>query len=539
MPVGLSESNYTPSNGKRKVLLKSLFLIGILYVFLLSIELLGAGFRLFNLEATYILFSSTANPFVAFFIGILATAVVQSSSTITSMVVALVAAGTISIENAVPIIMGANIGTTLTSTFVALNFFGTRKQLRRAIVAATSHDFFNIVTALILFPLELSFGVLSKSARMITAWITPDNFQKSSAISIVQWAVKPVSDYFEEIVHHHVAWILLIGCILVIFSISYMSHLLKSMLLPSDEARINRVFFSSRYKAMLWGLGITAGIQSSSVTTSIMVPYVAYNKIPIARAFPFIIGANVGTTFTALIASISQSQAAIGIAICHLLFNVFGAFFHFLPFFGRLTLSFAHSLGDLVLRFRAAILIYMTLLFFAIPVGLILARVGKVEVTELIYLKTFPNEQNPSYSVWLMQQSAAENKNTIKVYEGLSDAHDKLGEATYFQVHLRESDSQYMLPAYSIPKSLAMGCTAIKRDATIQEVCLLATGERIVADYVQKLETLHKYSVTEHSGTYSDSALVWVNPTTGLMIGREVYRNDSLLYIETLKRKSQ
>jgi sodium-dependent phosphate cotransporter len=526
------------SRSRKDILWKTLLLVGVLYLFLLSIELLGAGFRLFNLEATYLLFSSTANPFVAFFIGILATAVVQSSSTITSMVVALVAAGTISIENAVPLVMGANIGTTLTSTFVALNFFGTRKQLHRAIVAATSHDFFNIVTAIILFPLELSFGVLSKTSRLITSWITPDNFESSTAINLLNWAIKPLSDFLERSLHHHVVLILLLGCILVIVSISYMSILLKSFLLPSDEAKINQVFFSSRYKSMLWGIGITAGIQSSSVTTSIMVPYVALNKIPIARAFPFIIGANVGTTFTALIASISQSQAAITIAICHLLFNVFGALLHFPPFFSRFSLSLARYLGNLVMRFRASILIYMSLLFFVIPVGLIIARVGKVEVTELIYQKTFPNQQKPVYSVWLMEQSGADGKITIKVYEGLSEAYEKLGEATYFEVLLQEADSIFPLAVYTIPKSLVAGCVELDRTGETKKVCLVSNSEMKVADYINTLEKVKKFTVTSRTDAKVDSAVLWVNPETGFMVGREVFRNGNLLYVETLKRKS-
>ncbi len=110
---------------------------------------------------------ATSNPFTGLFIGLLITAMLQSSSTTTSLVVALVASGSITLQSAVPIIMGANIGTTITSTIVSLGFISKKKEFRRAVAAGTYHDFFNILTAAILFPLEYYYGFLSS----ISVWI--------------------------------------------------------------------------------------------------------------------------------------------------------------------------------------------------------------------------------------------------------------------------------------------------------------------------------------------------------------------------------
>ena len=139
-----------------------------LLLFIFSIDLLTFTLGLLNSELANDIFRATNNPFVGLFIGILMTALIQSSSTISAMVVAVVASSSISLSQAVPLIMGANIGTTLTSNLVSLSYIMQRKTFKKAISAAVVHDFFNIITVLILFPLEVYFGVLSKIATFLT-----------------------------------------------------------------------------------------------------------------------------------------------------------------------------------------------------------------------------------------------------------------------------------------------------------------------------------------------------------------------------------
>src|SRR5579862_5786418 len=142
------------------------FLIGLL-VFLFSLDLMISSLQQLGAEVNDTILLATANPFTGLFIGLLVTAIIQSSSATTSMTVALVASGSLTLQSAVPIIMGANIGTTITSTIVSLSFINQKKEFRRAVAAGTYHGFFKILTALILFPLEYNFHFLSGLAQFI------------------------------------------------------------------------------------------------------------------------------------------------------------------------------------------------------------------------------------------------------------------------------------------------------------------------------------------------------------------------------------
>lgn len=123
---------------------------------------------------------------------------------------------------------------------------------------------------------------------------------------------------------------------------------------------------------MLWGVGITAGVQSSSVTASLTVPIVAAKRATLEKVFPFLIGANVGTTVTALIAAITQSQTAMAIALVHVLFNFFGVLILFpIPQIGRIPIWLAENLGKLSAKHRAIGIAYVLVMFFLIPFAII------------------------------------------------------------------------------------------------------------------------------------------------------------------------
>jgi sodium-dependent phosphate cotransporter len=147
-----------------KTFVKVLLVVISLYFFLVSIGLMGKAFKGFGKDFAETLLQTTSNPFIALFVGILATSLVQSSSTTTSIVVGMVASGVITVGNAVPIIMGANIGTTVTNTLVSLGHITRREEFKRAVSGATVHDFFNLMCVAILFPLELATGFLQKFA---------------------------------------------------------------------------------------------------------------------------------------------------------------------------------------------------------------------------------------------------------------------------------------------------------------------------------------------------------------------------------------
>ncbi|MCK5077140.1 MAG: Na/Pi symporter, partial [Calditrichia bacterium] len=154
------------TNIKTKVL-KFIIIVISIYLFLLSIKLLGHSFKLFGKEFAEAMLQMTSNPFTGLLIGIVATSLIQSSSTTTSIVVGLVAGGAISLNNSIPIIMGANIGTTITNTLVSMGHVTQRLEFKRAFSAGIVHDFFNICTVIVIFPLELKFGFIKSIASVM------------------------------------------------------------------------------------------------------------------------------------------------------------------------------------------------------------------------------------------------------------------------------------------------------------------------------------------------------------------------------------
>ncbi|XP_030888053.1 sodium-dependent phosphate transport protein 2B isoform X1 [Leptonychotes weddellii] len=136
---------------------KFILLLGFLYFFVCSLDVLSSAFQLVGGKVAGQFFSNNSimsNPVAGLVIGVLVTVLVQSSSTSSSIVVSMVASSLLSVRAAIPIIMGANIGTSITNTIVALMQAGDRNEFRRAFAGATVHDFFNWLSVFVLLPLE-------------------------------------------------------------------------------------------------------------------------------------------------------------------------------------------------------------------------------------------------------------------------------------------------------------------------------------------------------------------------------------------------
>ncbi|KAH9514334.1 hypothetical protein Btru_028790 [Bulinus truncatus] len=145
------------------VIIKILAVVLLLYFFICTLDLLSNAFRLLGGKTAGSVFQDStllANPITGLMIGVLATVILQSSSTSSSIVITMVASKIIDLHPAIPIIMGANIGTTVTNTLVSLAHSMDRKEFRRAFSGAVVHDVFNWLTVLILLPLEYFTGYL-------------------------------------------------------------------------------------------------------------------------------------------------------------------------------------------------------------------------------------------------------------------------------------------------------------------------------------------------------------------------------------------
>ena len=152
---------------KHIVIFNALFLVFFLYLFLFSLELMGTSLKMFGEGLAETLIETTTNPLVGLFIGILATSIVQSSSSTTSIVVGLVAGGALNVANAIPIVMGANIGTSVTNLLVSLTQIKRNIEFRRALAAAIVHDFFNVLAVLVLFPIQIMTDFLGMTATFL------------------------------------------------------------------------------------------------------------------------------------------------------------------------------------------------------------------------------------------------------------------------------------------------------------------------------------------------------------------------------------
>lgn len=128
---------------------------GLLWLFLVCLGLMGVGFKLVGGKDAAKMFDIVDNPISGLMVGILTTVLVQSSSTTTSLIIGLVGADEMTVNTAIPMIMGANIGTSVTNTLVSLSHFNNVKELRLGFAAATIHDCFNLLSVLVLLPIQL------------------------------------------------------------------------------------------------------------------------------------------------------------------------------------------------------------------------------------------------------------------------------------------------------------------------------------------------------------------------------------------------
>ena len=146
------------------------------------------------------IFTTTSDPIIALFIGVFATVLFQSSSTTTSLIVGMVSSGALSLAGAVPMIMGANIGTTVTNTIVSMGHLNRNNEFKRAFAASTVHDFFNILSVMILFPLEMAFHGIQRSAEWISSLMFGkiQNVEILTAKSPIKVAIKSGAKFVEK-----------------------------------------------------------------------------------------------------------------------------------------------------------------------------------------------------------------------------------------------------------------------------------------------------------------------------------------------------
>ena len=353
-----------------------LTVILLLYLFLLSIKLLGHSFKLFGKGFAEATLQMTADPWVGLITGIVATSLMQSSSTTTSIVVGMVAGGALTLPGAIPIIMGANIGTTITNTLVSMGHVTRRGEFRRAFSAGTVHDFFNVCAVIVIFPIEMKFHVLAKMATALE-----QSFAGAGGLKLfnpLKFALNPVigliDNTFGAIPYYSI--ILMVVAIAGTFAaLVLIVRTIRSLVLDRLEVIVQRYLFRNDVLGFILGIVLTVTVQSSSVTTSLIIPLAGAGIVTLRQIFPYTMGANVGTTVTALLAAMAtQNHVAVTVAFSHLCFNFLGiAIFYPLKF---IPIGLADFIGRKAAESRRnlMVLIGAYFLLYLIPVVFIFAR---------------------------------------------------------------------------------------------------------------------------------------------------------------------
>uniref|UniRef100_A0A3Q3A503 Sodium-dependent phosphate transport protein 2A n=1 Tax=Kryptolebias marmoratus TaxID=37003 RepID=A0A3Q3A503_KRYMA len=420
-------------------LLKLPLLLVLLFLFICSLDTLSSAFQLAGGKVAGDIFRDDAvlsNPVAGLVVGILVTVLVQSSSTSTSIVVSLVASGLLEVKSAVPVIMGTNIGTSVTNTIVAMMQAAERNDFQRAFAGATIHDCFNWLSVLVLLPLEVASGLMTRLSlllvstlrlrpgeeapellKVITEPLTSLIIQLDKCViteiavgneamrnrSLVkEWcqadmALKRKTSFLyltglclasgrhlfasAELSDLTVGLILLAASLIVLCSCLLLLVKLLNSLLKGQVAKIIHKVINTDlpypfgwlagYVAMFVGAGVTFVVQSSSVFTSAITPLVGIGVISLERAYPLTLGSNIGTTATALLAALASPgnklAASIQIALCHLVFNVFGILLWYPLPFTRLPIKMARVLGERTAKYRWFAVLYLLLCFLLLP----------------------------------------------------------------------------------------------------------------------------------------------------------------------------
>ncbi|XP_067132681.1 sodium-dependent phosphate transport protein 2B-like [Centruroides vittatus] len=431
--TGVSWSDLTTSGKIIRVitgLAKVVALLTLLYFFICSLDFLSSAFRLLGGKKAGQAFQDNKllqNPIVGLMIGVLATVLVQSSSTSTSIVVTMVGSKLISVSNAIPIIMGANIGTSVTNTIVSLSQVSDRNEFRRAFAAATVHDMFNWLTVIVLLPIEIITGYLKKLTQEIIDSTDWSQGKEGVKIEFLNKLTKPFTNLIIQIdkkVVEEIAtsnktdeiekslvkrcckmngtecikdckfllrgldWddsiiggiMLIISLVMLCSCLVLMVKLLHSMLRGQISVVIKKVINTEPrfpfsilvgYLAILIGCGMTILVQSSSIFTSALTPLAGVGIISLERIYPLTLGSNVGTTTTSLLAALTDGKKeTLQIAFCHLFFNLSGILlFYPIPYM-RVPIPLAKLLGNITAKYRWFSIFYLIMMFFVLPASI-------------------------------------------------------------------------------------------------------------------------------------------------------------------------
>lgn len=362
-----------------KHLLKWGSVVSLVYLLLVAVSVIGDGFEIATGGAAAQLFEFATNPIIALMIGVVATAAIQSSSTVTSIIVGLVAGG-LPMSMAIPMIMGANIGTSLTSTIVSLGHVRNGEEFKRAFSAATVHDSFNVFAVLLILPIELLFHPLENASLWLAGFFAGDIAMADvgvSSFNIVSFAIAPVVNlilWMSSLIQGiwQGIFLIILGVAIILFVVHTIGRILKRLMTGRALEIMNSAVGRGPISGIGAGTAITVLVQSSSTTTSLIVPMAGSGVMSMKQVYPFTLGGNIGTTVTALLAATAitgtTAVLAFQIALLHFLFNVFAILLIFsVPFLRNVPPTIAEKMAEMTQKRKWFVGAYIVSVFFLLP----------------------------------------------------------------------------------------------------------------------------------------------------------------------------
>jgi sodium-dependent phosphate cotransporter len=377
-------------------------MLAALYFFMVAIKFIESGFTVALGCDAKDAFTIADNPLAGLVLGLMSTALLHSSSTITSITVTLVATHGLTIRQGVFIVMGANIGTCVTCIVVAFGQIRVRSRFQRAMETATVHTMFNVWSVMIMFPLEIVFHPLEKlSVLMSHAKTSGGSFG-----SPVDAVVKPFANLLIRVDTQTIlditsgkkectsdvsllsggafegssmsdgqigAVVVVIGFLILAGSLIWFIQMLAKVFLGPTKVLVSRMLAFNGYVNIVAGAVITFVVQSSTVVTCTLTPMAGLGVFTLEQVYPLIIGANLGTCGTALLASlVVGDKQAVAVALAHLWFNVFGiVLFYPVHLMRRPILSWARSIAYFSASWAVIGVVFILTTYLAIPVVLL------------------------------------------------------------------------------------------------------------------------------------------------------------------------
>ena len=339
-----------------------------LYLFLVGINGLSTAIKHLGGDFAEKMLSTTSNPLIALFIGIFATTLFQSSSTTSSLIVGMVSSGALNLGGAIPMIMGANIGTTVTNTIVSIGHSSRGNEFKRAFAAATVHDFFNILAVLVLFPIEMAFGLIEKTAtelgKLLFGTVSISNEFNSPIKAGIKWGVH----HLESTSFDNTIMFIILSVLLTFSMLYFIVKLLRSLVLANVQQFFDQYIFKTAIRGIIFGMLLTIMVQSSSITTSTVIPLAGAGVLTLRQIYPFTIGANIGTTITAILAALTLNVTALVAAFAHLFFNLYGILFIYMnPLLRDIPIKLSIWISEVASKNKFIPLIYLLCFFFLLP----------------------------------------------------------------------------------------------------------------------------------------------------------------------------